>query len=254
MVTGAATFPEVLRAAPGALDLHAVAGTYAFYDDGWPGRLLVARRGPDVEATLRSYRFGADYPAVVRVGGHGPHHVEVVVPGFNELPEQVFSGWFFGDGAKGFAGVTDWKGQEFGFFARRTRPHDLYRRSGTRSPNAGDGPEPVDARSAAAIGPGAFAGSWAVCCHGSRATLELRDEPGRLAGTWSVAGQPYEVAVAGPDPGAPEHRLAFDVLGVAGLAAPPRFTGYLFTRPRNAVAGTVDVAGTPFGCYLTRVA
>ncbi len=49
---------------------------------------------------------------------------------------------------------------------------------------------------------------------------------------------------------APKLTLVID--GVPGASAPVTFEGYLFSRPRNAIAGELRWDGLTLGCYLNR--
>jgi hypothetical protein len=207
-------------------------GRYAFYDDGWLGALTLSEgSGGGLNASFHSYRFDADYRATALVGDRAPNEIVVRIRDFNELEEQVFTGYLFTRTKNAIAGQTEWKGVPFGFYGRRSRPRQV-------SP-FGFGPlQPVD-----------FAGTYSVYCDGEPATVHLIFEQGSvLSGTWrwTFDGTAFPVAATVGDGVA--HRIDLSIPG----AGSPLFTGYLFTRPKNVVAGSIDHAETRLGCYMLR--
>lgn len=231
-------FSDGRRPAPEPVRPGDFVGTYALYDDGWPRRLRIAST-PDgeLQAAVHSYRAGVppDYAASIRVGETAPHQVTLVVRDFNELPEQVFHGWFFTRTRNGFAGVTDWKGKPYGFFARRSRPLAI-------CPPAERGPSLAD-----------VVGSHTLYCDGVRATVHL-DPAGSSAvtGELSESGSDRTFGVTGEFQVGDASRLTLAIDGVPGTDEPVTFDGYVFSRPRNVVAGELHWDGATFGCYLAR--
>jgi hypothetical protein len=208
-------------------------GTYAFYDDGWPQRLTIANAS--LEAWLHSYRFNDDYAVTVDLGKGASHKVTIYVHDFNELPEQVFTGWFMTRSRNAIAGFTDWKGKPFGFFARRGRVFEL--NPPTRGP----------------IVVGDFAGGYSLYSDGVPATLRLEVTGSTdLAGTVSDAESGSEAAVVARVDSAVPNRLTFVMPGLGDDQTPPTFTGYLFGESRRAIAGEMTWNEVSVGCYLTR--
>src|SRR5260221_1362680 len=154
---------ESLRhAAP--LDPRTLAGTYAFYDDGWPTTLTL-RVGSDgrVDADFFSYdRTRGAFAATAELDPEQQHHLTVVVRDFNELREQRYEGYAFTRRRAAIAGVTDWKGQPFSFFACRQPPFTL----GPLLP--GD------------VSPNDLLGAYGLYCDGLHATLTLSTSSGGL--------------------------------------------------------------------------
>jgi hypothetical protein len=207
-------------------------GRYAVYDDGWPGLLMLSDGGDGtVKARFHSYRFDADYEATAVVGQGLPHAIQVHISNFNELDEQVLEGYLFTATKNGFAGRTMWKGHPFGVYALRSRP--------SSAAPFGSGP----------VVPGDFAGSYAVCCDGEKATLRLDVEAdGTLSGVWQWTSGAASMAVRGQVHDAVGHEveLSIDAPGA------PIFTGHLFTRPKSAIAGWVSIEEVRLGCYMHR--
>ena len=233
----------------GAIVVGNLAGTYSVYDDGWPGRLKLALSGDSLKGSFYSYRFRSHHDVSIVVGERAPHHVSVTIHGappgrrgdpgylFNELPQQTLDGWFFTRSANGMAGRTDWKGETFGWFARKSRPrcHTVHRS------------DPITAAD--------FAGAFSVYCDGSLATLRLNvagdaEVRGSMVGPGGTRALDVTGRIGSPSP----HVMSLLIHGVEGPDEPPAFTGYLFTRPRNAVAGELLWDGVAYGCYLTRFA
>lgn len=218
---------------PPILQAGDFAGQYTWCDDGWLGRLELAAdtgSGP-LNGTYFSYRFQTEHRVTAVFGGEWPHEIQVSIHDFNGLDTQEFTGYLSTARRNAIAGVTYWRAERYGFFARKSAPRLLpsFRRGEV---------EPAD-----------FAGSFSVRCDGGPATLVLDQVDGRrLAGSWLESGlDPCGVAgeIDADDPllvrlviGAPE----------AGV----NFTGSLFSRPKNALAGWIDTPRTRIGCLLVR--
>jgi hypothetical protein len=229
-------FTDGALSRPLAFDPRRLEGDYALYDDGWPCRLsLRSQSDGGLDARFVSYdRTTGAFPARIALDAVTPHAVRLVVSNFNELTEQTYRGYAFTRGPAGLAGVTDWKGETFGFFARR---HPTW----TLGPQQ---PGPVTMAD--------FRGSFHLWCDGTWALLEL-DEPdgnalhGRLH---EPTGEALPVT-ATIDTSVPYH-ATIAVEGVPTVA--PTLHVWMFVRPRTALAGWLDWGGTRVGCYLTRCA
>jgi hypothetical protein len=225
-----------------APDLSAVkpssfAGRWAFYDDGWLGTLtLHSEAGQELSGTCYSERFGQEYRVTGSVSGSLPHKVEIVIHDYNWLDRQVYEGYLLTHGRNAITGRTTWRGEPFGFVARRTTTLTLG--------SFGSGP----------VRPADFAGGWTLYLDGQRATLELTHDPaadllrgqctGQAVGSLQVTGQ------AGTDVG---HGTRL-VLHPEGEPAAEELvlSGYLFSRPKNAIAGWIEGGPVPVGFYLVK--
>jgi hypothetical protein len=210
-------------------------GDYALYDDGWRCSLSLRRRSRGgLEARFFSYeRTTGAFDATVTVDRDVPHRLQIDVRGpFNELDHQTYSGYAFTRGPAGIAGVTDWKGQTFGFFALRQPPWDI----GPTLPGT--------------VTPTDFIGSYDLYCDGEHATLELSELDGATARGHvrerDGAVLPVEAEI---DAGIPHHAVI--TVGDRS-AAPPQFRVWMFVRPRTALAGWLDWDHARLGCYLLR--
>ena len=225
-----------------AADLSAVhpasfTGRWTFYDDGWLGALtLHAEAGQELSGTFYSERFGDEYRVTASVSGSLPHKVEIAIHQYNWLDRQVYEGFLLTHGRNAIAGRTMWRGEPFGFVARRTTTLTLgsFRK----------GP----------VLPTDFVGGWTLYLDGQRATLELAYDAeadllrgtctGQAVGSLQVTGQ------TGIDVG---HGARL-VLHAEGEPAAEQLvlSGHLFSRPKNAIAGWIEGGPIPAGFYLVR--
>jgi hypothetical protein len=212
------------------------AGRYRFFDDGWTGVLrlhLAGLAGRELRGEFASDRFNKTYSVTGTADPDVHHRAVLTIHEYNDLEHQVYDGHLFTHGGKAIAGRSLWHGQPFGFFALRTARLALPTyRTGT-------------------VVPQDFAGYYSLYVDGRPATLHLDlDSASRLAGKCQFAGTPralpvdaevsavvpYEISVRiGEDP---EHHLAL--------------TGYLFTRPKCAIAGSAVWRGATLAFFMLR--
>lgn len=212
-------------------DFH---GRYAFSDDGWPGSLTLGEgTGRTLTAAFHSYRFDADYEVTAIVSRERSNEIVIRIHEFNALDEQVFTGYLFTQARNAIVGQTEWKGSPFGFVGRKSRPRTL-------SPFRGGPAEASD-----------FGGSFSVYCDGHHATMETTlEDANRLEGLWrwSTSSETMPISIR-TDDGVPQ-RCSL----VAGTPRTPRFTGCIFTRSKNVIAGWVEDGDARMGCYMVRIA
>jgi len=219
---------------PAAFDPSRLDGDYAFYDDGWRCRLSLRQRlDGGFDARFFSYdRTVGAFDAAVSVDPEQPHRLRLVVSGFNELDHQIYTGYAFTRGPAGIAGVTDWKGRSFGFFARHQPPWSI-------------GP-PIPGTVTAAD----FLGSFNLYCDGEHGTLELSDRDGAtIRGRLRERGGAVLSVSATIDADVPHHAT---ITVDDASTAPPMLSVWMFVRPRTALAGWMDRGSVRLGCYLTR--
>jgi hypothetical protein len=221
---------------PAVFDPSRLAGDYAFYDDGWRCSLSLRQRSErGFDARFRSYdRTEGAFDVDVWLDPELPHRLQLTVSGgFNEVQRQTYRGFAFTRGAVGIAGVSDWKGAPFGFFARRHPPYSV----GPAIPGT--------------IAPTDFVGSFNLYCDGEHGTLELSEQDGaEVRGTLREQGGATLPVTASIDAAVPYHAVI--AVHDVGSALPPLLSVWMFVRPRTALAGWLDWGDTRLGCYLTR--
>ncbi|MFD0200309.1 MULTISPECIES: hypothetical protein [Saccharothrix] len=209
------------------------AGQYSFFHDGWPGTLtLQVQGGRALRGTYRDERFAETFTVIAKVDPVVRHRVAITIRDFNWLPEQVFTGCLSTRDRQVIAGTTRWRDEPFGFLAAKepVREPDVYR----------SGPvEPAD-----------FAGHYELVHDGLRGTVELAHEDG-LALTGRLRTAELDLAVRGEVDPAVGHGITLRLTGDLRLST-VRFTGHLFTRPKNTIAGTVEGPAGPTGFYLVK--
>ena len=207
-------------------------GTYVLFHDGWRGTLtLGARSRTEVIGEYNSERFGRTYQVTGEIGSED-HRIVFHIHDFNSLPSQRFEGYLFTRPKNGIAGTTNWRGTPFGFFARKVRSMSM------------------DSYDAGPVAPQHFAGRYSFYHDGWHGTLHLHfDRERSLTGTYESDrfGREYEVT-ATVDP-THNHKIRITIQNFNSLPQ-QHFDGYLFTRPKNAVAGTTDWRGTDFGFFM----
>ena len=215
---------------PGRLD-----GDYALYDDGWACRLSLRRSEiGELEAAFHSYeRTTGDFEAAVSADQEVSHRVNVVVSEFNELERQTYETYAFTRGVPGLAGVTEWKGERFGVYARRHPPYSVGRPR----------PGPVT--------PADFRGSFNLYCDGEHATVDLEGLDGSTV--YGLLREPsgVELPVTVSIDGTAKHHAVIRIDGVSP-DDPPALSVWMFSRQRTALAGWLDWGGSRLGCYLTK--
>jgi hypothetical protein len=225
--------------APVQIQPAELAGRWFFCDDGWLGKLtLSADLNRQLAGSFYSERFGEDYRVTGQVGADGPSAVELLFHDFNWLPYQRFAGYLLTRGRNALSGHSMWQETPFGFFATRSARELLgtYRAGMAKASD--------------------FAGSWTVSLDGERATMDLEhDEPtGALHGscTMRAVGERWDV-VGRPDARVP-HAASLS-MSRPGIDQPVvEMMGYLMSRPKNAISGTLSTAGVTRGFIMTRFA
>src|SRR5579871_4575653 len=98
------------------------AGTWRFYDDGWPGRLtltpLVDNR---LEGTFYSDRFRAEYLATAIVSDDDPRRLTITLHEYNWLDKQNYFGFILSSDLDTIAGYSYWRSERYGFIAFQER-------------------------------------------------------------------------------------------------------------------------------------
>jgi hypothetical protein len=215
------------------LDTQRLCGDYAFYDDGWQATLSL-RAGNDGRVGARYFahdRTRGEFTATAEIEGQ---HLQLTVRDFNELPEQVYSGYFFRRGRVAIAGTTAWKGRPFGFFAWRQPPCSL-------GPLR---PENVVAED--------FLGVYGLYCDDRHATLALSSiSDGLLLGSLREDGADHSFPVEAVVSTSVSHQIEVTVRKVPGDEV-PSMTLMMFPQRRTAMAGWLDWAGLRLGCFALR--
>jgi hypothetical protein len=221
---------------PAAIRTEDFAGRWYFCDDGWLGTLtLAAGDGRQLVGSFASDRFGEDYRVTGQVGVAGAHSIRFAIHDFNWMAEQQYEGHLFTRTRGAIAGRSLWKDVPFGFFATRgTRP-------------------PLGTYRAGAVLGGDFAGAWTTYLDGELATIFLEFDPtsGMLSGSCTDSSSRYEVA--GRPGGTAPHGLSLTLRSPDGRVM-AELSGYLMSRPKNAVSGTMTVAGADVGFVMIRYA
>ena len=210
-------------------------GEYEFTHDGWPGTLtLHAQAGRSMRGSYRDNRFSQTFVVIGQVDPEVRHRISFAIRDFNWLDEQQFVGYLFTRGRQEFAGTTLWKEEPFGFVARKASSLALgtYRTGGV---------EPSD-----------FAGRYDIHHDGWSGTLDLEHQGGRgLTGRYHQESLGRDLTVEGEVDPVVRHAVSLRFTGDMRLAA-IRLTGYLFTRPKNAVAGVIEGPAGPTGFYMVK--
>lgn len=222
---------------PMEIEAGSFAGRWYLCDDGWLGTLTLAAEGEhDLTGTFSSERFGEDYEVTGRAGESAPHAFRFTIHDFNWLPEQHYEGHLLTRGRGMLAGRTVWRDEPFGFFATRaTRPQlGAYRAGAARGED--------------------FAGGWTAYLDGERATvaLEYDKESGLLRGSCTGAFGAYD-AIGRPGGAAP-YELSLRLTDPGDGASVAELSGYLMSRPKNAVSGTMSAGGVHLGFVMVRYA
>lgn len=207
-----------------------LAGLYRFLEDGWRGRLLLSHQGGRIlTGRYATERYLGEFDAVAEVVEGVANQLHIRISDFNEMDEQLFEGYIFQPDGNALAGVTYAEGTTFGFCARRTRSLILaqYRMGDVR---------PED-----------FAGTYVLHQEDDHGVLSLDVVSGSdLRGVYRPwAGQRSLPVTARIDDAVPHGiRLSIEEASLAG---------YLFTRPKNVVAGRVEDAGESHGFYMIKM-
>ncbi len=216
---------------------EAFAGRYRMLEDGWRSRLELVLMGERrLEGRYNNTdRDEKDYRCVVDVDPDIPHKMNMRIADYNEMPEQLFVGYLLRPGRNVITGITFAEGTTFGFVAHRTRSLVF------ASYRTGD------------VRPGDFAGSYSLHEEEGRGIIQLAlGSDGALAGTYRRLGQMQEWPVAAQVDPSVRHGLIMRLEEPAARGE-RLFTGYLFTRPKNAIAGWVERGGEPSAFYMVKL-
>ena len=222
------------------------AGQYSFYHDGWHGTLKLKHvEGQKLTGNFYSDRFDDNFRVTAEVDEKLPHQILIIIHKFNWMDKQLFTGYIFTRSKNAIAGFTEYEPAEsdreaktpFGFFARKTGA--LFLRSTYK--NEEENVEPED-----------FAGRYSFYYDGWHGTLNLKYVKGQnLAGNFNsdhFDGNFYVTAEV--DEKLP-HRILIAIHEFNRIDK-QLFTGYLFMRPKNAIAGSAKWNEIPFGFYMTK--
>ncbi|MFI6908725.1 hypothetical protein ACIBKY_46205 [Nonomuraea sp. NPDC050394] len=161
-----------------------------------------------------------------------PHELVLDIHDFNGLAAQRFTGYLATESRGLIAGYTRWREERYGFYARR------------------DLPRPLAAFRSGEVAPPDFAGLYTLRCDGGPAALELLHVGDRrLSGHWRPpGGEPHQID-GEIDQGDP----LLVRLTLSTPAGPATLTGSLFSRPKNVIAGWIDLPAARIPCYLLRI-
>lgn len=228
------------------------AGTYSFYHDGWRCWLRLVR--PEASQRLLRGRLfdhklgGRQHDVEAVVSTDPPHRVEIRALEYNWMDDgQVFDGFLFQRTKNAIAGSTIWAGDQrpYGFFARKTAALTL-------SPFGGMSKKRPD-QDAERVAFEEFGGLYSVWEDGDHGVMRLVPGPGSsLRGNYrpdSSSGS--ALAVEGRIDATVPHQVELVAKG-SGLERV--FHGYMFSRPKNAIAGWMEVGGSRTGFYMTKLA
>lgn len=214
-------------------------GLYSLYHDGWYGSLeLIHKEEGTFLGTYNSVRLNQIFKVTATTNKEAQHMIELVFHNFGEnypIPNQTFTGYLFTYGKNAIAGRTTWRGQPFGFFARKSG--FLY------LPDYGSGGESVQ--------PQDFAGSYSLYYDGHPATLTLASHDSLLMnGVFSLAGSTSDLPVIAQINSEVPYEITISVAIAAGNFL--QLNGHLFTRPKNGIAGYMDWGAVRSGFYMTK--
>ena len=208
------------------------AGIYTLADDGWLGVLALQPEARDeLAGRFYSVRFGRSYEVTARAAAGDPNRIEFSIYRFNQMARQDYVGYVLGVRRQAFAGSTVWRGRPYGFFARRGNFLHL-----SRYGTPGDVVEQKD-----------FVGRYTIWHPVGLGTLEIWLAPGGLAGRYRGADGVAVEAEVGGGRYAYEAQIALPLEG-----SPFEGRGYIFTRMKNAVAGTAQWHGQTTGFYMAK--
>jgi hypothetical protein len=206
-------------------------GLYRFLEDGWRGRMLLAHEaGRVLVGRYRTDRYQGEFDVVAEVDELLPHKVNIRISNFNEMAEQLFEGYLLGAGGCAIAGVTYAEETVFGFCARMTRSliFAQYR--------------------VGAVRPEDFVGTYGLHQGDEHGVLRLiLDGERGFRGTYLSCNNGDRITeVSAEVDDTVRHGLHMSMDGVTLL-------GYLFTRPKNVLAGRVERDGVPRGFYMVKM-
>jgi hypothetical protein len=220
------------------IDSAFYAGSWRFYDDGWPGTLSLSKLGGNrLEGSFYSDRFRAEYQATAEVSSTDPRSVKIIFHQYNWLEKQEYSGYIICAEQNAIAGYSYWRSERFGFVAFQ-----------------GDGPIPGNFRPGP-VEPVDFSGDWLLNLDGKISDVELICDKGTgtLRGTRSVDGdasERFECLLLDSPAG---HAMHLTISGQgASPSAEASLYGYLFTRPKSMISGHAGIDSRSAGFYLFR--
>jgi hypothetical protein len=208
-------------------------GRYRFFDDGWTGVLRLEHAGDsDLHGEFASDRFKRKYEVTGAVDPEIHYRVVVTIHDYNDLDKQEYRGDLFTRSGKAIAGSSDWQGRPFGFFAVRTVRLALpVYRAGT-------------------VVPSDFTGSYSLNVDGIRGTLRLEaGAANRLSGSALFGAVQDPLPVRAETGTEVPYQLR---IRIGSGRDPLLLNGYMFTRPKSAVAGTATWRGLPMGFFMVR--
>ena len=214
------------------------AGRWYVCDDGWLGTLTLDVVGEhDLAGTFASARFDEDYRVTAQAGtAADPHGIELDIHDFNWMSAQHYVGHLFTRSHGMIAGFSKWKDVPFGFFATRgtRRALSTYRPGTVRGDD--------------------FAGSWTAYLDGESVTIvtDFDRESGVLHGSCTGASGEYEV-IGQPGQVVP-HGISLTLRIPDNGPVAASLSGYLMSRPKNAISGTMIIAEAAFGFVMIRYA
>jgi hypothetical protein len=223
---------------PAAVQPKILAGRYRFTHDGWLGTLVLEPSdSKEITGSYHDDRFGGEHDVVVRLGTESPHSLEIVIRDFNWMPEQRFEGWLFTQGQRGFAGRTTWQGVPYGFFGRKSATLNL------------------DSFRSGPVRLSDLQGLFRVVQDGVQATLQLdRLEPDCVSGHFCFDPANPPLPARATLGGVAPHAVRIAVFsGELDSTSVFVIEGLLFTREKNAVAGSVEWQGGRYGCHMVRI-
>jgi len=217
----------------------AFAGYYTLYHDGWYGTLRLEHESDGrFSGSYNSVRFSKRYVVSAEIDKDHHHKIRILFHDFTQIlqtPDQEFVGYIFTHSLNCIAGLTIARDISFGFFARKISPMYLS--------DMGDGSEKTS--------PAAFAGQYTLFHDGMQADVALRCQDNEhLSGIyqWGVARSRRELEVQ------TNENMPHEIKMVSQTDddRPVVLTGYLFTRPKNGIAGVVEFEDKRSGFYMTK--
>ena len=221
------------------------AGKYSFYQDGWHGTLsLNHREGRELTGDFYADRFDEVYKVTALVDERITYRISIDIYEYNWMDKQSFTGYLFTCTKNAMAGYTEYEYPEenrkartpFGFFARKTG--SLFLKS--------------DFEEESSVEPEDFAGRYSLNYNGWHGTLHLQHvKDKQLIGSFYDDDQKEKGRVTAEVDERVRHGVSITIYEV-GETNQMVFTGYLFMRPKNVIAGEAKWKDMPFGFYMTK--
>jgi len=232
-------FAERFVPNPELVTPSAFEGHYTLYHDGWYGTLRLEHESDGrFSGSYHSVRFKRRYAVSAEIDKEQYHKIRISFLDFTQIlqtPNQEFVGFIFTHNLNCIAGLTTARDVPFGFFARKTGPMYLS--------DMGDGSEKTS--------PSDFAGHYTLYHDGLQADVALTClDNEQLCGSyqWGVtrSRRDLEVQINENFP----HEIK--MVSRTKDGQPVVLTGYLFTRPKNGIAGFVEYEEKLSGFYMTK--